>query len=152
MAFQDFYVTPSGSTAQVKLLGADRHPNRDAERHIFSLQSPAGSHETLNVTLVAPRLIDAALQQNGLPPLTEIKKELTHLAAVTSFDRLELLPTDEEGRRLVQIEGPEAMALLRRPRIPDREIRRFIARRIYQVYSRSTLNEIVLFDNFDLLL
>ena len=150
MAFKDFYVTPSGSTAQVTFLGADKHPDRDAERHIFSLMSPAGNTEKLNVSLVAPVLINATLQQNGLPPLAQVKTNLTHLAAVTSFDRLGLLPTDQEGRRLVEIEGSEAVALLRRPRLSDREIRRFIARRIYQVYSRSTLEQIVSFDSFDL--
>jgi len=85
----------------------------------------------VNVTLVAPSLIDAALQQHGLPPLVNVKTDLTHLAAVTSLDRLELLPTDGEGRRVVEVEGPEALALLRRPRLSDREIPRYIARRVY---------------------
>jgi len=84
----------------------------------------------VNVTLVAPSLIDAALQQHGLPPFVNVKTDLTHLAAVTSFDRLELLPTDGEGRRVVEVEGPEALALLRRPRLSDREIPRYIARRV----------------------
>jgi hypothetical protein len=152
VAYKDFYVTPSGSTAHVTFLGVDNHPDRDAERYTFSVQSPAGNEETLNVMLVSPALINRALQQNGLPPLVEVKKDLTRLAAVTNFDRLDFLPTDEGGRRLVAIEGPEAIALLRRSKLSDREIRRFIARRIYQVYSRSTLNETVLFDHFDHLL
>jgi len=130
MAYQYFYVTPSGSTAQVKFLGMDKHPHRDGERHFFALQSPAGDNQTVNVTLVAPSLIDAALQQHGLPPFVNVKTDLTHLAAVTSFDRLELLPTDGEGRRVVEVEGPEALALLRRPRLSDREIPRYIARRV----------------------
>src|SRR5438034_11446364 len=108
MAYQYFYVTPSGSTAQVKFLGMDKHPHRDGERHFFALQSPAGDNQTVNVTLVAPSLIDAALQQHGLPPFVNVNTDLTHLAAVTSFDRLARRPTDAYGRRGVEGAPPSA--------------------------------------------
>ncbi len=149
MPDRDLYVTPSGSTAQVKFLGAHRPPGRDVERHIFAVTSPGGATEELNVSLVVPTLINASLQQNGLPPLTQVKTDLAYLAAVTNYDQLGSLAVDEDGRRVIEIDGADAIALLRRPRLSDREIRRFLARRVYQAYSRATLQDIVLIDGFD---
>jgi len=150
---RDYFVTPSGSTVTVQFDGTDKWPHRDAERNWFRVQDSAGAQERLNVALVSPILINAALQQKGYPQLTpELKTHLTYLAAVTHFDRIDTVPQDENNNRVLEIEGPEALSLLERPRAPDRDLRRYVARRVYQAYTHETLNALVMLDEFDFLL
>ena len=90
--------------------------------------------------LIADPLTSESLQQEGLPGLDEIRDKAVRLAAVTHYDPLASLPEDDAGNRLLDLDGAAVIALLRPPKRPDREIRRFVVRRIYQEYSLATLD------------
>ncbi len=149
IAGREYFVTPSGSTAHVKFVSSARHPHRDREQNVLSVSSPNGGTEGVNVALDAPVLINSALQQNGFPPLDQVKNDIVYIAAITNYDRLSTLPVDESGRRLIEVDGQQAIELLSRPPVSDREVRRFIVRRVYQIYSRSTLQTQAILEGFD---
>lgn len=59
------------------------------------------------------------------------------------------LQTDKHGNRIVEVEADEAVEMLSGPPQSDRAIRRFIARRVHDSYSRSTLKTPVVIDDID---
>jgi hypothetical protein len=65
-------------------------------------------------------------------------------------DRIATLPVDEYGNRIVEIRPEDAIAALRPPQQPDRQIRRFIARCVHSAYARGTLREDVILDRIDM--
>lgn len=152
MSNSEFYITPSGSSVELSFEGSDPHPHRNAERYVFSASSSSGGSERISVSLVEPTLINGALAREGLPDLKSLTDDLTRLAAVIHFDELDSLATDHDGNRIVEIDAQHALDLIQRPRVGDRDIRRFIVRRLYQGYSRTTLRQGTTIADFDLLL
>lgn len=143
------FVTSSGSVIEVYFDGKDPASNRDAVRYAFKLRSAPGPTDRVFVVLVSPPLIDAALQNANLPGLSETESRLALLAAIRNADRITSLETDKHGNRIIEIEGEQAVELLSGPPQSDRAIRRFIARRVHDSYSRSTLKTLVVIDDID---
>lgn len=133
-------LTPSGSTVGVELRSVDRHPDRDLERHWVSVQSDSRAPELLCVGIPAPSLVNVTLTQAGLPGLQDVREKIVMVAAIKAFDHFETLPIEDQAP-LVLVDGEDAVRILTPGRPNDREIRRWLARRLHLTYSRGTLNE-----------
>jgi hypothetical protein len=102
------------------------------------------------VLLLSLETMDLALQQKGLPTLEEMEAKVVLTTILRNLDRLSGLPTDEYGNRLLELRPADVIALLSAPKLSDRQIRRFMVRHIYDSITRSTLNEYVILDEWDM--
>ena len=143
------FVTPSGLAATILREETGRAPHRDAERHWLTVTSES-VEARMYVDLLTPRLLDLALQQHeGLLQFENVREVIVLLAVISHLGTLGDLPTDNHGNRVLRITPSDAIQLLKGAPLDDRSIRRFLARRLYDHYTRSDLNTWELIDEFD---
>jgi hypothetical protein len=141
------FVTASGRAINVELVDRSTPSGRDALQLTFSASADGSPRKRVVVSFPAFELTVADLAHNGVAPLDDPALVLGILAILRSIEGSE--PTDAGRSPNIEIEGDEAVAILARARASDREIRRFVARRMYDVYSRGDLDSKSLFDSYD---
>lgn len=142
------FVGLTGVPFTVRLDRTDIHPDRDVDRVWYELIS-AGEAYSVCVQLIAPRMINVQLQNDGLPPYSSIREKLALLALLRSADSLDSLRCEKDGTLLLDVDSQSASIVLQGRRISDGEIRRFIARRMYDEYTRGTLHSAIVIDDND---
>jgi len=149
---RNFFLTPSGSTISASVLGMSPVEGRDAEQVVFQVSSSGFSTRTVKVILDAPPLIDVALQQSHSIVLTDpTKKTVALIATLTAIDQDPATPADPAQPWTIHVGAESAVNLLRHPKLSDRALRRYIARRTYDLFRRSTLDSGFTFDDLDLI-
>ena len=144
------YVTRSGLSAKLLLEGEQKAPSRDAWEVWFTIETPGGNKERACVRLLSPMIMNLHLESQGLGKFDANRQRLAILALLDNLDGLSELPADPYGNREISIGSDDVAGLLDRPRQSDRDIRRFLARRVYDEYSRSTLRERMALDAMDI--
>lgn len=94
-------------------------------------------------------LMNLHLQSSILGTFEQRKQQLGILAVLENLDGVTDLPADPYGNRQIEVGSEDATRLLNGPKLSDRQIRRFLARRIYDAYSRSSLQSECVIDEFD---
>lgn len=145
-----YYVTRSGLGARLRLEREQKAPLRDAWEVWFTIETAGGNKERACVRLLSPMLMKLHLESQGLGTFEDNSQRLAILALLDNLDGLSELPSDPYGNREVAIGSDDVTSLLQRPRQSDRDARRFLARRIYDGYSRSTLREPMTLDAMDI--
>ena len=133
------YVTRSGLTAMLLFEGEQKSPHRDAWDRWYTAWTADETKERVCVRFLSPGLMDMHLHSLGRGGFEQNKANLGLLAVLDNFDGLAELPADPHGNRVIEIRSEDAAQLLDPPKQSDREIRRFLTRRIYDAFSRSTL-------------
>jgi hypothetical protein len=146
------FVTRSGLAADILFEGEQKAALRDVWECWYTIDTTDGVRERACVELVAPILVGAHLEAKGLGTFEGLKRRLSLLAVLDNLDGLSELPSDPHGNRRIEVDANAAEALLRRPKLSDRELRRFLSRRIYDLYSRHTLSQSFAIDAFDCLI
>jgi hypothetical protein len=95
-------------------------------------------------------LMNMQLQASGHGGFEESKLRLATLALLDNLDGLSELPPDPHGNRRIFVGSEDVATILERPRQSDREIRRFLARRLYDAYSRGILRDTIVIDAMDM--
>lgn len=144
------YVTRSGLSAQLLLEGEQKAPMRDSWEVWFTIRTPGNNKERACVRLLSPMIMKLQLEAIGAGTFEDNKQKLAILALLDNLDGLSELPADPYGNREIAVGSEDVEGLLRRPRQSDRDIRRFLARRVYDGYSRSTLREHMTLDAMDI--
>ena len=147
MADSSWHLTPSGSTVALTTLHVDRHPHRQMNRHWFQITTSASS-STLYVGFDSSPTLGTALSQQLGMSFSEIAPQLAQLAVLRQVDQQ--LPTDRDGVPFVELGFDDAIAAWNPPKSPDRDVRRFLARRVYDFYSRGLLNDPIVIPHLDL--
>ena len=146
---REFFLSPSGLGARIVAEGDSPTPNRDARDYWFDVTTSAGRNDRVGVRIVASALHDTLLQQHGLGRLANYMPRFLHVVVIRNLDALETLPVDEYANRIIDLEAEDSLSIIQAPRLQDRAIRRFIARRVYDEYSRKTLSSPVFVDQYD---
>lgn len=143
------FVTPSGRSVRVEYDAPRQTPNHDSFTFDLTVSSTATTGPT-QVVLDAPPLTSAAYKQITGAPLNDTAvDELVVVAVLQAVDQDPLL-VGASGKPFQVTIGPGRIRdLLSLPRLEDREIRRWLARRVYDEYSRADLDVEVSFDSLD---
>lgn len=145
------YFTAAGVAVSLELLRRFSHPDRDAEVTLYRVTSRDGSEpERLAVLLLAPGLIDVALQQAEKGTLEQLRDTIGLAVVLDAVDRRSELATASDGTPQIEVDVDDALALFSRARPSDRELRRLIARRCYETYASGTLDSDTNIDATDL--
>lgn len=141
------WVLPSGLTVELALGHEHRVPNTDFVGYDAVVTTPGGTSRTLKVHLLDLPLMDAARRQEGLEPLEPGERE-----RIVETALLRLVDTDPEffdGDGPLEVGPTDAGDLKRTPRISDRELRRYIARRLYVEWAEKSFDRLVYFEDID---
>lgn len=147
---REYFLSRNGVPVRINREGSDKLRNRDGRGHYFEVFDPSGKRERVCVQLIAPQLIDLSFQQEGLPALAAVEERLALVALLQNLDAIAGLPSDPHSNRLLELQPEDAVKVLKGPKLSDRQIRRFIVRRVYDEVSRNTLNKWIPLDNLDL--
>jgi hypothetical protein len=148
---QQLFLTPGGTALFIRLVQSGASSTRDGFEYVMDVE----------IGDVKQRVmvdIDALVQMEplsaGRKPDPRIDTDLRHvfalLAIVDAVDRDPSFVTGAPSR--LELGVDQAQKLLSRPKPSDREIRRYLARWVYTVYSTSTLDVKVKIDRIDELL
>ena len=149
---RNHFLTPSGTTVSAWVIGMGQVPGRDAEQVVLQVSSSGFATRKVSVILDAPPLIHVALQQTYSIPLTEpAKKTMALVATLDAIDQDPASPADPAQPWTIEVGAERAVGLLHRAKLSDRALRRYIARRTYDLFRRSTLDSGFTFDDMDLL-
>lgn len=153
-SMREHFLTPASSAATViRIVGSGAAPNRDAERFSLSVSLTGFDEKLVDVEFTAPALTDKEFQQvKGLPFDDEARAVVAILTVLTEIDQNPDFGTEAGKKQAVEMDAQHVLELIDRPRLTDRELRRYIARRVFEEYSRSTLKINVWFDKLDLLI
>jgi len=149
---RNHFLTPSGTTISAWVVGVSPVADRDAEQVVLRVSSSGFAVREVSVILDAPPMINAALQQSYSIALTEpAKKTVALVATLDAIDQDPASPADPAQPWTIQVGAEKAVGLLRRPKLSDRALRRYIARRTYDLFRRSTVDSGFKFDDLDLI-
>ena len=147
---REYFVSRNGLSVRINQEGSERLQHRDGRGHYFEVFDSANKRVRVRIELMAPRLIDLALQQESLPSLALSEQRLAIVALLQNLDAIAGLPSDDHGNRILELQPDDVVKVLKGPKLSDRQIRRFIVRRVYYDISRATLNEWFLLDDLDM--
>jgi hypothetical protein len=135
-----YFLTPSGSSIQVVHDGMKPHPDRDAHQHWLRVTTDAGTVECVCVLVVIPDLINSIVSQSSRGITGDVGQALSVLRVVRSFDDLASVQPNAHGARTLEVTPDNVTDLIEARRVSDRTVRQYLARRVYDQYSRSILN------------
>lgn len=144
-----WWVTPSGTTVHVDVGAEGPKPNHDALQRAIAVSSTGGFKQTVNVEY--DKFLDVSLPASGQQRLSELERGQLSLVAT-----LHAVDTDpgffENSQQLIVIDA-STLPTLRRPEpIAERALRRYIARRLYLVWSQGSFDDHLVFTDVDALL
>lgn len=146
-------VTPSGTTLSIDHRYCRDAPSSDATELGVTVQSSSGVAQYVSVTLELPGLIHAALQQHlGFPLNDQNMKDLAVIAVIDEIDRNPDFTFGTQEPYQIVVTPEKSVQLFRRDRVSDKELRRLIARRLYNSFATTTLLNSVTFDQIYLLM
>lgn len=144
------YFTAGGTAVDLELVRRYAHPDRDAEVLLYRVSQGGGEAERLAVLLLAPQLLNVALQQAGRGAYDQLVDTIGLAAVLDAVDQRGELETSKAGVPEKVVDVSDALALFDRKRPSDRELRRLIARRCYDTYAAGTLETDTNIDKMDL--
>ncbi len=146
---RDRFVTLSGQGLQVVPYREGQVPDSDALGLYYEVTDASGSLSRVCVEFRTPETTDVELHQKRLGSFQNEKSRLAVFAILDGVEENDpALGAPGPVKRIV-IEPLVAVELLDRPKAHDRDIRRYIARRVHDMCSRSTLDVPVPFDEDD---
>ncbi len=148
----DWWVTSSGTTLGVTGGTKVPRPNHSGIAYSFDVTSSGGLARSVRVRVDDPVYVNRVRGENGLPPLGETDLR-THawVAAVRSADRIpEFFDVDDPAD--VELSYQDFDPHSGPPALPDRDLRRYIARRVYLFWKVTSFDDYFVFDQRDVLL
>ena len=147
------FVTPSGRTVRIEAPRAQPADQRDATVVPVDIIPSGGKRIQAGVVLVIPDTIRDILHSAGFPDLVNEPIAQGIIAAIDLFDRGEISgASDVTTIQMIDVTGRDFAAIVNRVRLEDSALRRYIVRRLYDNYSRTTLDDGVLFDDIDFII
>jgi hypothetical protein len=143
------FVTPSGTTVHVFAAPIERAPNRDGAIRTYHVSSAATSGP-VSIYIDAPVLTAASLRdQTGIQLTDQLFDRLAVSAILAKIDADPEFIGRKDDEFQIAVTPDNIVEFANRPRLSDRELRRYIARKVYDAYSRSEMAILVDFDEFD---
>lgn len=147
---REHFTSRNGISVKIISEGSDKLRNRDGRGHYYQVFDPAQRRERVCVQLMALPLLALALKQEGLPELSTIESRLALVALLQNLDAVDNLRSDAHGNRILEFQPGDAIRVLKPAKLSDRQLRRFIVRRVYDEVTRSDLNNWFLLDDLDM--
>lgn len=146
---REYFITRGGQTLRLVPYHEERLQGRDALGVYFEVFDAGGTSQLCCVAIDAPILADVFLQNNGLGTLQIAKDAICRFAILDGLEVDASLLDGSASVTTIWVREDQLALLLKRSKWDDRDIRRYIVRRIYDEYSRSTLADSVSFDRVD---
>jgi hypothetical protein len=150
MPLRTFFLTPSGLRAEIAVLDGAPVIGRDAFGVVLRVRA-AGIERKARVD-IGPF---AQMPESGyadVPQVAGVDSQRATLAVLAVLDHIDSNPEAWQAgveNVIISVDDEQCPRLLARPRLDDRSLRLYIARRVYDEYSRSTLNHVCWMDQFD---
>ncbi len=137
------FITPSGSTAHIDIVGQGRESDFDASYVRLNLSSTSHDDETVRVRFTSPTLIRTALSQERHVEFSpDVQAHLATVATLREMDQNPDFGAPSDGERTIQLGPGEVLDLYTQPKLSDRDLRVYIERRVYQHYANTDLSQI----------
>lgn len=149
MTPRERFVSRSGLSLRITPYHEATIPDRDALGLYYEVEDASSTTIRVCVAILAPMVSNVTLQHARLGTLAQVKDTIARFAILDGADAdAELLGGDEPVKR-IWLDGQALQDVLKRPKWGDRDIRRYLSRRVYDQYSRTTMSEPVMFDPGD---
>lgn len=146
------FVTPSGSTVHLRTGELRQAENRDAKVIEFEVTSSGVSQRGRVLFDAIPHMSALLKQDHGQSFTPETATRIAPVAILTAVDEDPEMFRSSEQEITFEIGPGNLYSVLRRPRLSDRELRRYIARSLYDGYARSDMDVLIQFDDHDRML
>lgn len=123
------YVSRAGLLVGLEVVSQGRVLNKDAVQVTLKVNFAAGGSLRIEVQFPTPPVIDHNARAHfGRPFDTAFAKDLAVFAVLRALDSN---PELTDGDHIIAFNADDLYALLNRPRMSDKECRRYIARKMY---------------------
>jgi hypothetical protein len=144
------YVSPAGLLVDLEVVSEGQVLNKDADQVSLRVNLPTGGSLRIEVQFPIPPIIDHNARAHFSRPFDKaFAKDLAILATLRALDSN---PELTHGNHTIEFNADDLYALVSRPRLSDKECRRYIARKLYSAYTAGTLDIIVQFYDMDRLI
>jgi hypothetical protein len=101
------------------------------------------------VAFLTPAIAPVVLRNADLPAFDQVKGVLARFAILDGIDADAEILAAPDPVKGITVDTDQLVPLLKRAKLSDRDIRRYVVRRAYDEYSRATLTDPVSFDSGD---
>jgi hypothetical protein len=149
MSFREYFFTPGGSSAKLLVVSEGSIAGRDAIGIVIHL----AVGEVIRKVLVAidpfinPDIVKAPGGQDAVVD-PHPRQALAILAVLDALDTDSAFGSNS-GNTTLEVNSDRAKTLASKPHPSDRDIRRYLARLVYTVYSNGSLESTVTLDRMD---
>jgi len=149
MEYKYHFITTSGTSVHVNPIHAGPAPNRDAVQNSFVVTTATGSPIQIDVIFPTPPIVTDALKTRAGISFDSAREDLAILSLLSEIDNSPNLFQEKQPSYEILADAPTLLKSLHRGKISDRDMRRYIVRKVYAHYSRTTLREPVTFEQVD---
>jgi hypothetical protein len=149
---REYFITRSGLRVRLEWDMDDPSPprfSRQAAVHIYVEGSPKYERVIIELKDFTKLKVQLASQYQIDLGVEEEYRALVCLAALHAAEKLDTYPRHEGGSVRASFELKDLMPVIQPVRLQDRELRVYLARRIYDEVSRQTLSDPVNIDSLD---
>ncbi len=144
-----YFVTTSGTTVCASPIYSGSVENRDAVQNSFNVATPTGPPVKVNVIFPTPPILTDALEKEAGLSFNSAREDLAVLTLLSEVDNSPNLFEDPESSHEILADASFLLDKLKRSKMPDRDMRRYIIRKVYEQYSRTTLSDPVSIQQMD---
>ena len=150
MDYKHHFITTSGNTVYITPTYSGQADNRDAVQNSFDVATSTGPPAKVDIIFPTPPILKDTLENEAGLSFDLVREELAVLALLSEVDNSPKLFEDPESSHEILANGPYLLKNLNRERLSDRDMRRYIVRKVYDNYSRTTLSDPVSIEQMDL--
>ena len=148
-SLREFYVSLTGQRLGIVKVHEGKIDNRSAIGLYYEVTDSAGVTTRICVGIgTQTEAIYRRLGESPLP-LERVKVQAALFAILDGFDARAEELADPSPVKLLFLDGDALRSTRKRPKVSDRDLRRYIVRRLYDEYSRTTLGDPVSFEEHD---
>lgn len=135
-----YFLTTSGTSVDIKPIYSGPAENRDAVQSSFIVSTSTGPPRTVDVIFPTPPITENALKNEAGISFNEKQRDLAFLTVLSELEQSPEIQEDLEARHEIIANADVLLENLKRPKLSDREMRRYIVRKVYDNYIRTTLS------------
>ena len=149
MDYKYHFVTTSGTSVHIMPTYSGYIPNMDAVQNSFVVATSTGSPTKINVIFPTPPIITDALKKEAGISFDSAREELAILSLLSEIDNSPNLFQEKKTSYEIFADVPNLLRNIHRDKISDRDMRRYVVRKVYDHYSRTTLTDPLSFGQMD---
>ena len=149
MDYSNSFISPSGNIFYIEQYYKGHAEGRDAFQNSLSVSSAISEPLKVDVVFPTPKIISDFLDKEFKISFESERDELAVLAVLSEIDSSPNIIENPERKHEILANQDALTKYLKRNKFSDRDMRRYIVRKVYDSYSRKTLYDDVKIEKID---